>query len=584
MADGRIRRGGTRAARHRSGPWQDACAWARWVSWGTLVVVLMAGWGGRAAGQDRFGCQNAATDPVRCFDLQLFVPTHSSGTTFTIDRPDVLRHLSLEFGIAGSLALSLLDRNVPGGSGNEDVVGSLVQGEILAALGLFEVVELGLALPVALIDAAEDVSADPLTLRRKFSLADIRLSVKAPILRGDFALAGMVYATIPTGDSDEFVSGGYWTLMPMVVASGKLGPVTLGGELGYRLRRLARLGNLEQDDELELSFGANWTILEQLALLVETQLRVGVGGGVGSSVEVPWDANLGVRWKPNPSISVDVGVGRGIGVTDGYGAPSFRAFGIFRYATAPDRCDAGPEDYDGFEDGDYCADPDNDNDGLLDTQDVCPNDPEDMDDFFDRDGCPDVDNDADGVSDVEDECPLRSEDLDGYQDQDGCPEPDNDEDGVPDGIDECPMDPEDRDRYEDDDGCPEPGPGRATVTVTERRILISERIYFDFDRDTIRSVSQPLLEQVAAAIQRLNRRRRIRVEGFTDSEGDDEYNRDLSYRRARSVVQYLIDQGVSRRRLEYEGYGEVNPVAPNDSPEGRALNRRVEFTILEPGE
>lgn len=536
-----------------------------------------------AAAQEPFGCQAALSDPVRCFDVQLFQPTPSTGTTYTIERTDVLRHLGLEFGLAGSLALSPLDR--VGADGNdEDVVSSLVQAEVLVALGLFEVVELGLALPVALIDVAEDVTAETLERRQKFSLADVRLSAKIPILRGDFGLAGMLVTTFPTGDEDEFISGGYWTLMPMLLASGSLGPVTVGGEAGYRLRRLARLGDLEQNDELELSVGANWTLIEQLAVVAETQMRLGVGGGIGSSVEIPWDANIGVRWKPSPSWLVDVGVGRGVGATNGYGAPSFRVFGIVRYATEPDRCAAGPEDYDGFEDGDYCADLDNDADGLPDAEDACPNDPEDMDGFLDQDGCPEIDNDADGIADGEDACPTESEDVDGYRDQDGCPEPDNDEDGVADGIDECPMDPEDRDLYEDDDGCPEPGPGRATVTVTERRILISERIYFDFDRDTIRAVSQPLLDQVAAAIRRLNRRRRIRVEGFSDSEGNSEYNQDLSYRRARSVVQYLVGQGVPRRRLEYRGFGEVNPVAPNDSPEGRALNRRVEFTILEPGE
>ncbi len=74
------------------------------------------------------------------------------------------------------------------------------------------------------------------------------------------------------------------------------------------------------------------------------------------------------------------------------------------------------------------------------------------------------------------------------------------------------------------------------------------------------------------------------MDGYSDSAGEAEYNLDLSYRRARAVVEYLASQGVPRERLEYRGYGEVNPVAPNDSPEGRALNRRVEFTILEPEE
>ena len=126
-------------------------------------------------------------------------------------------------------------------------------------------------------------------------------------------------------------------------------------------------------------------------------------------------------------------------------------------------------------------------------------------------------------------------------------------------------------------------PERATITVTDTRILISERIYFDFDRDTIRSVSIPLLERVAKVIRDLPASKRVRVEGYTDANGDPEYNRDLSYRRARSVVEYLVSHGARRNRLDYVGYGQEHPVAPSDTPEGSALNRRVEFSIFDRG-
>ena len=68
------------------------------------------------------------------------------------------------------------------------------------------------------------------------------------------------------------------------------------------------------------------------------------------------------------------------------------------------------------------------------------------------------------------------------------------------------------------------------------------------------------------------------------SVSNDQYNIDLSFKRARAVVEYLVAHGVPAERLSYEGYGELNPIAPNDSPEGRALNRRVEFTIIEPSD
>ena len=99
-------------------------------------------------------------------------------------------------------------------------------------------------------------------------------------------------------------------------------------------------------------------------------------------------------------------------------------------------------------------------------------------------------------------------------------------------------------------------------------------------RGDCRPVSTPLLDQLAGVIGELPATLRVRVDGYTDNAGLDAYNLDLSYRRARSVVEYLVGRGVPRRRLEYRGYGRENPVAPNDSPAGQALNRRVEFTIL----
>ncbi|MEM9189792.1 MAG: OmpA family protein [Myxococcota bacterium] len=530
-------------------------------------------------------------DQLRCIDLQLFLPPAGVGSTFSIDSPGVPKHLSLDLGLAGSFVLTPLSRQRVDGTGEpidddeESVVDWLFQAEVLAALGLFEFVELGIALPFTVASALPDANAaDPGDAEVVGGpLGDIRLSAKIPILRGDFGLAGRLVISLPTGNDEDFQGAGYWSTLIQAVAAGTVGPLTIAGDVGYRIRRQAPVSPFfVLDDELQFDVGVNVAVVPGLSIIAESQLRVGVQADELRSNIVPWDVNGGVRIAPLDGLQIDLGVGRGL--TDGYGAGAFRGFFIVRYSSSPDRCPAGPEDFDGFEDGDFCADPDNDADGVADEVDVCPNDAEDVDGFLDGDGCPDHDNDADGIDDPNDECPRRSEDIDGYQDSDGCPEEDNDGDGLPDGIDACRMEPEDMDAYQDEDGCPEPGPEQATITVTDRRILISERIYFDFDLDTIRPVSQPLLDQVAQVVNRLGRTRRIRVEGYTDNEGEDSYNTDLSYRRARSVVQYLVSRGVPRNRLEFEGYGEANPVAPNDSPEGRALNRRVEFTILEAGE
>ena len=72
----------------------------------------------------------------------------------------------------------------------------------------------------------------------------------------------------------------------------------------------------------------------------------------------------------------------------------------------------------------------------------------------------------------------------------------------------------------------------------------------------------------------------IEMSAHTDSYGSDEYNVKLSDNRAKSVMEYILSKGISPTRIRSEGYGETKPVAANDTPENRQLNRRVEFTIL----
>lgn len=514
-------------------------------------------------------------------EMQLFLPPASGGTTFTVARPDVLGHAMAVAGISGSYALSPLTREARPESGFESgpVVEHLGQAEALFALGLFELLELGLVLPVVGASAALSPLAPMLSRRFLVGVGDLRAEAKVAVLRGAFSLAGRLVAQFPLGDQPAFMSMNYWVLTPTAVAAFQTGPLTWAAEAGYRLRTARVLGALEQDDELHLAAGFSAALYPGLSAIAEAQIRIGVGGRRLASNENPMEVDAGLRVALSPDFWVEFGAGTGL--HRGYGAPAFRAFAALR-ATIGDAapCEAGPEDYDGKEDGDFCRDPDNDGDGIPDEMDRCVNDPEDEDGFADGDGCPDVDNDADGRLDRDDPCPTLSEDLDGYEDEDGCPEPDNDGDRVPDGADRCPLAPEDADGYQDEDGCPEPGPQLAAVAVTDTRILIGERVYFEFDRDTIRPVSMPLLDQVAEAVRELPPRMIIRVEGYADNEGPPAYNVDLSYRRARAVMAYLVSRGVPRARLRYEGYGARHSVAPNASDAGRALNRRVEFTIL----
>ncbi len=103
-------------------------------------------------------------------------------------------------------------------------------------------------------------------------------------------------------------------------------------------------------------------------------------------------------------------------------------------------------------------------------------------------------------------------------------------------------------------------------------------ITFLFDSDEITPEGTVVLDEVASILNE-HAQFDATVEGHTDSTGDDALNLDLSHRRAISVMNYLIDHGIQAERLSAIGYGESKPIASNDTPEGRATNRRIDFEV-----
>lgn len=106
-----------------------------------------------------------------------------------------------------------------------------------------------------------------------------------------------------------------------------------------------------------------------------------------------------------------------------------------------------------------------------------------------------------------------------------------------------------------------------------------KNIYFDFDKTTLKSESFVELDKVVEFLK-TNSQITIEIAGHTDNKGSDVYNETLSQGRSQSVVNYLIEKGIDSSRLQAHGYGEAKPIETNDTEEGRANNRRVEFTVL----
>jgi len=203
---------------------------------------------------------------------------------------------------------------------------------------------------------------------------------------------------------------------------------------------------------------------------------------------------------------------------------------------------------------------DSDGDGVIDDKDKCPTTPAGR--KVNAEGC-ELDSDGDGVVDGLDKCPTTPAGR--KVDANGC-EMDGDKDGVVDGLDKCLTTPA-GDKV-DKDGC--------TLLST----IILNGVTFANDSDVLTGEAMAVLD---GAVETLRRYPGIKVEiaGHTDSNNSDEYNMDLSERRAKAVKTYFLGRALPADSFTAKGYGESQPIADNSSEEGRAANRRVELRIQE---
>jgi outer membrane protein OmpA-like peptidoglycan-associated protein len=111
-----------------------------------------------------------------------------------------------------------------------------------------------------------------------------------------------------------------------------------------------------------------------------------------------------------------------------------------------------------------------------------------------------------------------------------------------------------------------------------------EKVYFDLDQATIKAESHAILDEVAILLGKFEYVTRVEIQGHTDSRAEDDYNMDLSQRRAEAVRAYLMSKGVAPQRLVAKGYGESQTVASGDTETAHAQNRRVQFIVLEMSE
>lgn len=411
--------------------------------------------------------------------------------------------------------------------------------------------------------------------------------------------------------------GGYGTLekggtgfMPELYFSRYLSPkfdVLLRGNLGlFRSNLLADLDLANPTLNLRYKLGDE-------SKKFRPYLMAGPGFlADNSETGLNFNAGIGAKYyfKPATALYFDAGYINGIEVTKG--ATTIRE-NLWK-ATVGIEFDLGKTK-------------DSDMDGVSDNKDKCPNTPDGV--AVDKDGCP-LDSDGDGVADYIDDCPTVAgltslkgcpdKDKDGIADKDdACPDeaglpalkgcPDADGDGIADKDDKCANTPKgwkvdsngcpidtDKDGLfdaeddcptvagpKDNKGCPKKEPEvKKEITRDQIDILNIQvtPIHFVSDKSYITDYSKGILEKLINILNE-NKEYRVNIFGHADSQGSDEHNMKLSQDRILSTIQYLESKGISSGRIIHQkAFGETKPKAPNNTPEGRLQNRRVEFELF----
>lgn len=256
------------------------------------------------------------------------------------------------------------------------------------------------------------------------------------VRREGFGLAAQGLVTLPAGDSDALVSEAGVTTLLRAATDFRIFDWGVGAQLGWKHRfEPVRLLGVRMRDELALDMALRFPLafVRGLTGIAEVRIATDAGRPFFDSETTAVEGDLGAR------VAIDTwyfNAGVGTGFTSGVGMPSIRIFAGLQWVPRSD---------------------DADGDGIDDSEDECTYDPEDIDGFEDDDGCADLDNDGDLVMDQDDRCPDEAAEEFKDEDEDGCTDAfvDRDEDGIEDRYDACPNRKEDLDQDGDDDGCPE---------------------------------------------------------------------------------------------------------------------------------
>ncbi len=437
---------------------------------------------------------------------------------------------------AGPLVLRQDGQEVPGGR----LVHRQVWGWAAASLPVAGRAVVDLAVPVALHQTGSQPYPD-LAKVAAAGLGDLRLGARYPVLQHPgYALAVAARLWLPTGARDAFASDGKAAFEPGLVASGERGDLAWSGGLGWLFRAKEDFGFAKVGPALTFNAGAAWR-LGAFRVGPELYGRAGTSGGIS-----PVEGLLGGHWTTG---EWDLGLALGTGLNKAAGAAPERI--IAQLAWLPqvgnDRAAARAA-------ADRAA-------AEAAAAEAARRAAEDR---------------AAAQAAAEKASAEQAATLAAATAQAAAAKEAADRAAADRAAAEAAAAKAAADRAAADQAAAK------LVKVTDQKIEILQSILFEVDRDVIRPESEPVLQAVASVLQAHTEIAKVRVEGHTDNLGAEDLNRRLSERRAEAVRRWLVERGgIDAARLEAQGFGPSQPIAPNTSRDGRARNRRVDFKILQ---
>lgn len=442
-----------------------------------------------------------------------------------------------------------------------------------ASLALWQRFSVSLDVPVALMQSGPSpvLGSASATSPSGAHVGDVRLGGRVPLLRdwrdvATFAVAAYVWMPLGSSDSKSgiYTSDGQFRGRVDLLVGHEGERLVWSAAVGPDLRRAQTYLGVRQGTMIHVGGGVGWRLLDSRALLLGGELEAGTLAAQPSAYNTNAEARLVARYQT--SMGLEVGLGVGPGLTSGIGTPDYRVIGTMAYAA-------------GRELPVVALEPATPPPPIVEPPApapppppvACPGQPEIT--APTEAECPPLpDRDGDGVPDASDACPDVKGVATSEAATNGCPG-DRDGDHVTDDVDGCPDEPGKVSPDPRKHGCP-------TGAVVGDQILLLDQVKFATDSDVILPASDQILSTVLAAIERLPEDTRLRVEGHTDDRGPPDHNRDLSQRRARSVVRWMVAHGLSAGRFDTAGFGADRPIASNNDERGRSQNRRVEFHII----